>query len=469
MNNLINRQDTENIQVSELSETSVSISEKRNNTSSNGFITRKDIEELGNRVRATDTDGDLELFCYTKCSQDDSELLKSCRGIVFNGTEIVMQAFPYTVEIPCTKTELIDEKIDVDKFTFFESHEGALIRMFHFNNKWYTSTHRKLNAFRSKWASRESFGTMFKKALTHMEETNEKFKNRVGSGEDNVLTRFQETLDKEKQYMFLVRHSQENRIVCQAPEHETVYHVGTFVNGKLNFDEDIAIPYPERHVFSDTREVVEFVQNADITSIQGIICFSEGQNQIKILNQEYIDLFNIRGNEPSIKFRYLQVRMKPKQLSALSYLYPEMTEQFDEIENMLYSVARNIYNAYVQRFIKKKFVTMPTEDYIVMRECHTWHEQDRVNNRISMDKVINVMNCQKPTSLNKMLRRYKNQLYEQKKVETLNEQRARSTTSSSDSSPTSSLRGPIVSLPFTSPLVIPQSPTLFPNEDSITL
>ena len=59
------------------------------------------------------------------------------------------------------------------------------------------------------------------------------------------------------------------------------------------------------------------------------------------------------------------------------------------------------------------------------------------------------MNCQKPTSLNKMLRRYKNQLYEQKKVETLNEQRARSTTSSSDSSPTSSsLRGPIVEFTF---------------------
>ena len=268
MINLITSKDTEKNQVSELSETNVSISEKRNN-SSNGFITRKNIEDLGNKVRITDTDGDLELFCYTKCSQDDSELLKSCRGIVFNKEQIIMQAFPYTVEIPSTNKELIEEKIDVDKFTFFESHEGALIRMFYYNNKWYTSTHRKLNAFRSKWASRDSFGTMFKKALVNMEETNEKFKKRIGEGEDNVLTRFQNTLDKEKQYMFLVRHSKSNRIVCQSPEKETVYHVGTFINGKLTFEEDTSIPYPEKHVFSDTREVIEFVENSDITSIQG--------------------------------------------------------------------------------------------------------------------------------------------------------------------------------------------------------
>lgn len=346
----------------------------------------------------------------------------------------------------------------------FDSHEGALIRMFYFNNKWYISTHRKLNAFRSKWACKESFGTMFKKALSHLEETNEEFRKRIGSGEDNVLTRFQNTLDTEKQYMFLVRHSQKNRIVCQAPEHDTTYHVGTFVNGKLTFDENINVPYPDRHYFSNTSELIECVSNTDITSVQGIICFSQGMNQIKILNKEYINLFKIRGNEPSIKFRYLHVRMKPNELSALNYLYPEMTEQFDEIENMLYAIARNIYNAYVQRFIKKKFVTMPTEDYIVMRECHTWHEQDRVNNRISMEKVISVMNMQKPTSLNRMLRRHKNQLYEQKKVEVVNKQRVRSSTTSSESSPTST-GGEIVGLPFTSPLVIPQQPSLFPNED----
>ena len=460
MNNLNSSQDT-NKQVSELSETNISISEKR--TTNSTSFTKKDIENLGNKVRVTDTDGNLELFCYTKCSPDDSDLLKKCRGVVFNGEEIVMQAFPYTIEISETEKDEINEKIDTEKCIFFDSHEGALIRMFHFNNKWYISTHRKLNAFRSKWACKESFGTMFKKALIHLEETNKEFKKRVGDGEDNVLTRFQNTLDKGKQYMFLVRHSQNNRIVCQAPEHNTVYHVGTFVDGKLNFDENICIPYPSRHYFSDTEELIECVKNSDITSIQGIICFSEGMNQIKILNKEYVNLFKVRGNEPSIKFRYLQVRMKQNEMSALNYLYPEMTEQFDDIENMLYSIARNIYNAYVQRFIKKKFVTMPTEDYIVMRECHTWHEQDRVNNRISMEKVISVMNLQKPTSLNRMLRRYKNQLYEQKKVEQVNKQRARSSTTSSESSPTTD--GKIVGLPFTSPLVIPQQPSLFPNEE----
>ena len=418
-------------------------------------FTRKTIENLGSKVRLTDSDENLELFCYTKCNQTDDPELQNCRGVVFHKENLVMQAFPYTIEYSHTDRKNIQNlEKDLPNCLFFDSHEGALIRVFHFGDRWYTSTHRKLNAFRSKWASRESFGTLFKKALEEQENSNENFKNFVKKGDDNILTRFQNSLDKTKQYMFLIKNSDENRIVCSSPEKPTVFHVGTFVDGKLSFDEDIKIPYPNRFTFSTIDQLIDHVNNIDVRELQGVICFAPNNKQYKILHDEYMHLFKVRGNEPSIKFRYLQVRMKTDTLDTLYYLYPHMSEKFDEIENSIYEIAKNIYTAYVQRFIKKRFVTMPTEEFIVMKQCHKWHEEDRVKNRINMDKVISVLNEQSPTSINKMIRRFRNEKNEQKQTKIVYKQRARSTTTSSANSP--SIKGKI-SLPFTSPLLLSKS------------
>jgi len=61
---------------------------------------RDNIDALGNRIRITDKDeaAGLELLCYVRCGPNDSSLLQQCRGVVFHDKEIVMHAFPYTIE-----------------------------------------------------------------------------------------------------------------------------------------------------------------------------------------------------------------------------------------------------------------------------------------------------------------------------------------------------------------------------------
>lgn len=375
---------------------------------------RANIEALGNHVRLVDSEegSKLDMFCYVKCGEEDSDLLKQCRGVVFNGDEIVMKAFPYTTEFAHTNSDEINKHFGENvsgKFsdwTFYDAHEGALVRMFYFGGKWYVSTHRKLNAFRSKWASRESFGSSFKNALSVEEEFNTNFKEVLPEG-DNILERFQETLDKSKQYMFLIRNTKDNRIVCSAPDRPSVYHVGTFVDGKLVFDEDVKIPVPAKHSFLNVDELLAYVEKLSYKDLQGVIGFTPDNRQVKILHGDYQDLFRARGNEPSIKFRYLQIRMNRRFVNMLYHLYPELVETFDEYENTLYDIARSIYRAYVQRFIKKRYVTVPSEEFAVIRECHTWHLADRQNNRISLNQVVVVMNQQNPTHLNHMIRRFK--------------------------------------------------------------
>jgi hypothetical protein len=419
-------------------------------TRSQSELTRNVIEELGTQVRLVDKDEDnkLDLFCYVKCTNTDTDLIKRCRGVVFNKDKIVINAFPYTAEY--NHTESLNTILgDFSKYSFYDAYEGALVRTFYFNGKWFLSTHRKINAFKSKWSSRDSFGTHFKRALDKEELLNKKFSERLPLDGDNILDRFYTILDKTKQYMFLILNSDDNRIVCQSPSEKqpNVYHVGTFSDGKLSMDEDISLPTPYKHTFLNIDELYNYVSKIDYNLLQGVICFSSDNTQIKIINKVYQDLFRVRGNVPSIKFRYLQVRMNKKFTDMLYYLYPYMEDIFNDYENTLYDIAMGIFNAYILRYMKKKHTIVPQEEFQVLKECHNWYMEDRNERRVTLECVIRAMNTQSPTALNHMIRRFKTEL---KKGDESFPRNCKDTRSSHNSPSIVALRG----TPVLSPLLL---------------
>lgn len=383
------------------------VSEKTNYTEN---ITKKTIENLGNKVRLSDRDeeNNLDLYCYVKCDNNSSESLKNCRGIVFNGENVVMKAFPYTEEYVFDDKENI-ERIFNKRIKIYDAYEGALIRMFYYKTKWYITTHRKLNAFESKWASKQSFGTCFKQALYQEIKNNKKLSEKL-SGEERILEKFQNTLNKDNQYMFVVRNTQYNRIVCIPPETPSLFHVGTFINNKLVLDDNIEVTKPNSHEFNNVEELQNYVKNIDYMKTQGVIVFTENNKQYKILNDNYNELFMARGNQPSINFRYLQVRMDKDMVDKLYYLYPEMTKNFEDYEDILFEVGKIIYNSYVNRYIKKQYVSLPKEEFVVMKKCHSWHLENRRTNRISINVVMDILNEQYPTNLNRMIKRFRNNI-----------------------------------------------------------
>ncbi len=375
-------------------------------------LTRAFIESLDPRVKKVDSDGTVDLFSYTQCNDEDPQHIKACRGLVFQGDKLILKAFSYTREYTADDYALLKEKYpDTSSFIAFDSHEGSLIRIFYASDKWFVSTHRRLDAFKSRWSSSDSFGQHFSQSLEHEFSTNDAFKERLltsnASPESSILDKFVSTLDKQKQYTFLLQNNKENRIVSQAPEYPRVFHVGTFnLDHELDLNVDVGLPYPDRVSFPSINDMLDYVETEIYhTHLQGIIVFTPNES-FKVINRYYKYRFNLRGNESSIKNRYLQIRMEREKEYEFQKLYPEHQEEFDLYENAIYDIGHHIFNSYVDRFIHKKHVVLPQEEYEVMKQCHAWHTSNRSQNQITLNKVMEVMNSQTPPSLNRMIRRY---------------------------------------------------------------
>lgn len=373
-------------------------------TPSSQKLTREFVASLEPQVRMVDSDGDVQLYCYTTCSESDPEHIKACRGIVFEGDTIVLKPFPYTPEYTVHDADTIAASVPhLSQCKVFESYEGVVIRCFHAANKWFVSTHRRLDASRSKWSSRVSFGDTFALSVQHYYA--DLFADKDG---DTPMDKFFAFLDTSRQYVFLLEHDTDNRIVCAPRDVPLVYHLGTYIDNEFDTETSIGMQQPRQvhpATFDDLMEAVEQVQPFEM---QGYVVFTP-TGQIKLLNSQYKYLFDLRGNEPSIKFRYLQIRMDYQRNQDFCTIYDTHRDTFMAYENAIYEIALRIKNAYIKRFIKKEFVTMPPEEYSIIKLCHGWHIEDRDNHHISFEKVMSIMNDQPPTKLNRMIRRYLNE------------------------------------------------------------
>lgn len=379
-------------------------------------------------ISDSDKERELDLFCYIKCDNSSPLQVKRSRGLVFHKNDLVLKTFPYTDEYSLDDREAMQRFIEpffseenLKETRFFRAYEGSLIRVFNFDDTWFISTHRKLDAFKSKWSSNTSFGEMFLNGIKKqmiIEEDDER----------DVKDIFFSRLAKNKSYMFLVLPIEDNRVVCQvrSDEYPTVYHVGTYENFPskvFSLDEKIPdFPHPEEYKFKDFQEFEDEVGRTDVKTHQGVIIFGPKNQLIKVLHPEYFYLFRLRGNEQSIKFRYLQIRNDGDKWKDYGNLYPAFIPDFTDYERCLSQISEDIFSAYSRRYIKKENVVVPQEEFQVMRKCNQWYREDPKNNRVNAKIILEAMNYEDPTALNKMIRRLKLEEKERKSTEAENDE-----------------------------------------------
>jgi len=387
-------------------------------------------------VEVSDEMDDLSIVCYSRQAEmnykTDSKTQK-CRGLVYDSEKkLISQAFGYTPMFTLKDVSWSsDETFEAPDYSdisggfeylpneirtyindnianckIFTSIEGCLVRVFNHSGKWYLTTHRKLDAFKSYWGSRTSFGQMFLNCLETARKTDALFAEKCP--QDTLLESFFALLNPARQYVFLVSNNSENRIVCTPAENQYAIHVATFENG-VEVDEKIVgiagqSPIQNLDNFSD---LTDYIHSLDPRKYQGVVVFLPSGKQLKICSPRYMSLYNLRGNEASVMYRYLQVRMfYPEDFKNL---YPEFSSRFVEYENALIEVSKSILKSYQQRFISHITTVVPKEQFMVMSTVHTnFKKSCQEGNRMKVDlnEVQRVLNQQPPTSLNKMIRQY---------------------------------------------------------------
>jgi len=332
------------------------------------------IESLYPKVNKVDSHENIEMFCYDYCDNSTPKDIASVRGVVLHNDSVIFKGFGYIPEY--TVHDLDHVKLaypDVSNYVFYESIEGTLLRVFYALDRWHISTHKKLNAYKSKWGSNVSFGEQFEKCLP------------------DSVTAFLETLDKTNQYLFVVHSTCENRIVCKTPSTPYMLHVGTFVKGVFTANIDVGIARPQMIKFNTYEDVFCHVEHLNHLKKQGLIMYT-GTEQVKLLNTRYKKLMKIRNNEPNLTFRYFQLRNDPELKQQFVTLFPERQNEINLVEKKLLQISVEIYKTYVKRYVYKEYIpTTPTKHYL-LKQCHAWHTVDRKNNIISLNKVSQIMN-----------------------------------------------------------------------------
>lgn len=349
-----------------------------------------------------DFENGLELYCYSSPPSQPERF--PYRGIVFgkDSDESVMIGVPYCTEYH--DEEYADKIKPVDEYDIYESHEGTIIRVFYYKEKWYTSTHRKLDAFKSKWASpKTTFGQSFAKNMRNVfgkEETEQ-------SDKEYLTSVYEEHFDKNRQYIFLLKPSEEERIVCDAVDKDAILHVATVIGGTVDYSSPfLDFPKPAKHENVETvGQLDSILFNISSKRLQGLLLIhKETGSHTKIYTKHYKMMFEVRNNVPSIKFRYMQLVSENdlNGMQKLRELY-EKTVNFKRIHFNLHAACAHIRRLYVRRFVfHESFIVESALHFVLCRARVLYTKTGRP---VDIETIRSIVTrC--PTLINKVLKFY---------------------------------------------------------------
>lgn len=362
-----------------------------------------DSNDNSNVIEMIDTLNGLSNFHYTQCDNSSSSEVKMYRGLIKNEKgEIVCRSFGYTPEVNETDEEsmktIVEPFLSQGNLHALVSYEATLLRVFHFENKWYVSTCRKIDAFKSKWGGSKSFGELFADCITSKSWADE-------DAESKIQGYCNDTLNKDKIYCFVLRTYDENRIVCRGFSSPQLYMVGNF-DKEGNFD--ISECNVEM-VLSPTSidELKEEMGKLDSTKSQGIILINSKGDCVKVMKKEYVEAFALRGNQPNVLLRYIELQQKgdPEKVEKYFEMYPEHRDLIIQFTDVMDDICIHIFRKYHKRFIKKEVAIVPPDMYYVIRELHDGFLKDR-KNIVTPERVISHVHTLQPLRLLSLFNSY---------------------------------------------------------------
>jgi len=331
---------------------------------------------------------------------------RNVRGVIIDveRNQIVAESFPFTKEYLPSNEKAKDIPLDVS-CEVTKAFEGTILRVFRgrVTKKWYLSTHRKINGYRSRWSPGASFGQMFEEIW----DTNVPWEIYMTPGNC---------------YVFLLSHGA-NRLVCHIPE-PCLHHVQTFEPqaGKMSatFSKLLkAHPNVRNQTILNvetTEDLIKEAESLDWRECSGLLVTQYSTGEVreildcwKLVPEGYHQRRGIRGNEPNFRFRYLQLR-EEKGTNQIRTLFPEKKELFDKVEKYLKEVPGFLSELFTERYQDNKFVYLPRELHFVLEKTHKTYDNE-LNLYDNLEKNMNLCNARQINAMiREMLQDRKDQL-----------------------------------------------------------
>jgi hypothetical protein len=365
--------------------------------------------------------------------------LNDFRGLVVDHTtnKVICKSFPLTQEVVTTDTENLTKHIqpllDDSTVRFFKAYEGSLLRLWCYEGVWRISTHRRLNSALSKWGHNASYHTLFLRALlpilkekmkakpvswADMQDSDEESprnKTENKNEGETMFTDYCNSLNKDSIYVFCLTSFRENRQVCNglAPEPQ-LYCVGIFDrtnNFAFSFNHpSTLVPSPEEIKLDNNTvdELVTFTNEINAHEYQGVIVITADGKSAKCTNPQNDRLMKIRGNQPNVVYRYVQLRWS-NDLEDFLGLYPEHTAKFEEWEKIYTHIIHNIMRKYIERYINGKTAVLPPEQYKVMTQVHQYYLNNlRVNKQhVTMEHINQIIGTWEERAVSELIAKYR--------------------------------------------------------------
>lgn len=337
----------------------------------------KQCEENGLCVKYSNDERLKNLFLLANKNDSDNDhenvvkktlINYQANGIIFEKDTNKVVAMCQNKLITHNNTSDILQNVEVKRVEYCE--DGTMIRLYNYNDTWYTSTTRCIDASKSYWTSTKNFSDLFWDVF------------------DKTLL---DTLDKDYTYVFVLLHK-ENRIVIRHKINMLVYisriNNETFIEDYTQqFNNVYGIRRPKR---IDTREFYKLdLSDNDIMQQlyhpfkRGILIktLNTSTNQLvtyKFDFKNYTNIKTIRGNVPEVRIRYLELLNDPERLHIFEQNYNEYKFMFKLIKNEIFKLTKTIHQLYIDSHIKHTIKV--TEDNVYYKTLRQLHAQYKITN-----------------------------------------------------------------------------------------
>ena len=226
-----------------------------------------------------------------------------------------------------------------------------------------------------------------------------------------------DTLNKKFSYSFVLQHP-DNRIVVPFSQMKLyLTNIYSFENNTVNSNPltgldwiestNVVLPFifdKKKMNIHNFYDLMGYVNNENLNyKIVGYVCYNvKTGERIKIRNNNYEIVRRLKGNTPKLQFQYFHLRRLGKVKEFLKY-YPEHEKEFSEFRNDLHIWTQQLYNYYVQCFIKKykSLKDFPYEFKPHLYELHKLYIDTLLIEKkfVSKSVVINYVNNLPPQRL----------------------------------------------------------------------